>query len=253
MAGLHEGKVALVTGASSGIGRQACLTFAQEGARVVAVDIAREGLEETVAHIRDAAGEAIYVQADVTRDADVKAAVQAAVDRFGSLDCAFNNAGVGGVVAPIAEYAEAEFERILRVNVKGVWLCMKHEIAQMLKQGGGAIVNAASALANIGTAAMPAYVASKHAVLGLTRVAALDYVSQGIRINAVSPGPTLTAMLQESLDLAPEVEEHIVGTVPLGRLGTPQEQANVVVWLCSDKASFIVGQQIIADGGYVAH
>ena len=251
MAGLVAGKVALVTGGAAGIGRAACLEFAREGARVVAVDQSVAGLEETVELVRQLGGEATLVEADVTDARQMEAAVATAVANYGALDCAFNNAGVGGALAPTGSYDEAEFERVLRVNVKGVWLSMKAEIAQMIKQGGGAIVNTSSALANIATAGMPAYVASKHAVLGLTRTAALDHIDQHIRINAVSPGPTTTNMLQESFDLAPGVEAAITATVPLGRLGEAAEQANAVVWLCSDKASFVVGQQIIVDGAYV--
>jgi NAD(P)-dependent dehydrogenase (short-subunit alcohol dehydrogenase family) len=251
MAGLVEGKIALVTGAAAGIGRAACLEFAREGARVVAVDLAGDGLAQTLELVRELGGEAIEFKADVTDGQQMEAAVAAGVQQFGALDCAFNNAGIGGALAPTAAYDEAEFDRILRVNVKGVWLSMKAEINQMIKQGGGSIVNTSSALANIATAGMPAYVASKHAVLGLTRTAALDHIDDKVRINAVSPGPTVTNMLQESFDLAPGVEEAITTTVPLGRLGEAQEQASTVVWLCSDKASFVVGQQIIVDGGYV--
>ncbi|GIX49235.1 MAG: short chain dehydrogenase [Candidatus Tectimicrobiota bacterium] len=253
MAGCLAGKVVLVTGAASGIGRATALACAREGARVVVADTAAAGGEETVARIRQAGGEARFVRADVTRAAEVEALVAEAVAAYGRLDCAHNNAGIEGPLAPTAEYPEEAWDRVLAVNLKGVWLCMKYEIAQMLRQGGGAIVNTASLAGLVGARRLAAYVASKHGVVGLTRAAALEYAKAGIRVNAVCPGIIRTAMVQRMfLERNPQAEERLAASEPMGRLGTPEEVAEAVVWLCSDAASFVTGHALSVDGGLAA-
>ncbi len=252
MADLLKEKVALVTGGGSGIGRASALAFAREGARVVVADVAVEGGEETVGLIKKAGGEALFVRADVTQSAEVEAMVQRAVSAYGRLDCAFNNAGIEGTPAPTAECSEENWERVLAVNLKGVWLCMKHEIPRMLRQGGGAIVNTASVAGLVGFQNMPAYVASKHGVAGLTKTAALEYARQGIRVNAVCPGVIRTPMIERFMGKGGQTEEELSALEPVGRLGAPQEVAEAVVWLCSDAASFVTGHTLVVDGGLVA-
>ena len=242
------GKVALVTGGSSGIGRASALAFARRGARVVvAADRDVAGGEETVRLIADAGGEASFVQADVSQAAAVEALIAAAVATYGRLDYAHNNAGVGqGGAALTAELGEATWDRVLGINLKGVWLCMKYEILQMLRQGGGAIVNTASATGLVAQEGMPAYVASKHGVVGLTRAAALEYGKLGIRVNAVCPGYVRTPMSARRLA---QSEAEISARHALGRIGTPEEVAEAVVWLCSDAAAFVTGLAMTVDGG----
>ena len=252
MAGRLDGKVALITGAAAGIGRAAVLAFCREGARVLLADVAAEGGEETLDLARAAGGEASFMRADVTQDAQVAALVEAAVARYGRLDCAFNNAGIGGIEAPTHEYPEAMFRRVIDVNLIGVWLCMKYEIAQMLRQGGGSIVNTSSVLGLGGWAAVSAYVASKHGVIGLTRTGAVEYSARGIRVNAVCPGWVHTAMSERELT-TPGLGEWILSQHPIGRAGSPEEIAETAVWLCSDAASFVTGAALAADGGYTAH
>jgi NAD(P)-dependent dehydrogenase (short-subunit alcohol dehydrogenase family) len=241
-------KVALVTGAGSGIGRATAITFAGRGARVAVAGIAPKSGGETVAAITRAGGEAFFVSADVASGADVEAMVRAVVECYGQLDFAVNNAGVGSPGGLTHEYTEAVFDRILAVNLKGVWLCMKHELDQMLKQGSGAIVNMASAVGLVGFPEDTAYAASKHGVVGLTRAAALEYASQGIRVNCVCPGPIRTPMYATD----PDVEARRADTVPLGRFGDPEEVAEAIVWLCSDAASYVHGSALVLDGGFVA-
>jgi len=253
MAGRLEGKVALVTGAGSGIGRATALACAREGAKVVAADIAVEGGEETVAHIKRAGGEAIFVATDVTQANAVQALIAAAVAAYGRLDCAHNNAGIEGVWATTADYPEDDWDRVMAVNLKGVWLCMKYEIPQMLQQGGGAIVNTASLAGLVGAKRLAAYVASKHGVVGLTKTAALEYAKAGIRVNAVCPGVIHTAMVERMFfQRRSQVVERLAASEPLGRLGTPEEVAEAVVWLCSDAASFVTGHALSVDGGLYA-
>lgn len=249
MAGLVEGKVALVTGGGSGIGRQACLVFAREGAKVVVSDVAVEGGEETVKLIKQAGGEATFIKADVSQEAEVEALVAKTAETYGRLDCAYNNAGIAGRTARVADDTEENWDRILAINLKGVWLCLKYEIPQMLKQGGGAIVNTASGAGLIGVRRTGAYVASKHGVVGLTKTAALEYAKSNIRVNAVCPGPIDTPMLRGASD---RVIDAMAAAQPNGRLGQPQEIAEAVVWLCSDAASFVTGHPMPVDGGYVA-
>ena len=249
MAGLVAGKVALVTGGGSGIGRQACLVFCREGAQVVVSDVTVEGGEETLSLIKQAGGEAVFIKADVAQAAEVEALVAKTVEAYGRLDCAYNNAGIAGRTARVAEDTEENWERIFSINLKGVWLCLKYEIAHMLKQGGGAIVNTASGAGLIGVRRTGAYVASKHGVVGLTKTAALEYAKANIRVNAVCPGPIDTPMLRGASE---RVIDAMAAAQPNGRLGQPQEIAEAVVWLCSDAASFVTGHPMPVDGGYVA-
>lgn len=253
MAGLVAGKVALVTGAGSGIGRATALAFYREGAKVVVSDVAVEGGEETVRLIKQAGGEAIFMKADVSKEAEVEALVNKAMQTYGRLDCAHNNAGVPGPNKMTVDITEDRWDKVIAVNLKGVWLCMKYEIAQMLKQGGGAIVNTSSDAGLVGVRRGAAYVASKHGVIGLTKTAALEYAKSGIRVNAVCPGPIDTPMLRgpggERVD---RFIDRMVAAQPGGRLGKPEEIAEAAVWLCSDAASFVTGHALPVDGGYMA-
>jgi NAD(P)-dependent dehydrogenase (short-subunit alcohol dehydrogenase family) len=252
MAGSLEGKVALVTGAGSGIGRAAALAFAREGAKVVVADVVAEGGKETVRLIEQAGGTALFVEGDVSVSASVEVMVQAAVEQYGGLDCAFNNAGIEGAQAPTADATEDNWDRVLSINLKGVWLCMKHEIAHMVAHGGGAIVNAASVAGLVGFPGIPAYCASKGGVIQLTKTAALEYATQGIRVNATCPGVIRTPMIDRFLGGSAEAEAEFVALEPVERMGTPEEVAEAVVWLCSDAASFVTGHAMPVDGGLVA-
>jgi NAD(P)-dependent dehydrogenase (short-subunit alcohol dehydrogenase family) len=246
-----EGKTVLVTGAGSGIGRATALAFAGEGARLILGDVNEPDGRATVALAQERGGEAEFVRADVSRSADCAAMVERAMRRFGRLDVAFNNAGINLAVAPIAEVEESEWQRILAINLSGVFLCMKHEIAAMKRGGGGAIVNTASVGGLIGTAGVTAYCATKHGVIGLTKSAALDHIKDGIRINAVCPGGTRTAMLAEWFK-HPEVERAALAGTPIGRMADPAEIARTVLFLASEEASFMVGHALVADGGLTA-
>ena len=254
MAGTLDGKTALVTGGGSGIGRAASLAYAKDGARVVVADVNVEGGEETVQLIKEAGGEAILVHADVSKPEDTQAMVAQAVETFGSLDCAFNNAGIGGGRDRLltADYLEEDWDRVISINLKGVWLCMKAEIPQMLKQGGGAIVNTASIAGLVGLTGTVAYVAAKHGVTGLTKAAAMEYAKSGIRVNAVCPGYIHTPLVQGIFDRIEGYEERVAARHPIGRLGEPEEIAQAVVWLSSDAASFVTGHNMPVDGGYMA-
>ena len=250
--GLVEGKVALVTGAGSGIGRGSAMAFAQEGARVVVADIVVEGGQETVKMIKDAGGDAAFVKCDVSKAADVEAAVKFAVDTYGKLDCAHNHAGIEGPMSSTADYTEADWDRVIGINLKGVWLCMKSEIPEMLKVGGGAIVNTASIAGLVGFQGLPAYSASKWGVNGITKAAALEYAQAGIRVNSVCPGVIQTAMVDRLVSAQPEMEAGLLAGTPMGRLGQPDDIAQAVVWLCSDRASFVTGHNMAVDGGFVS-
>ncbi|MCH7841851.1 MAG: SDR family oxidoreductase [Chloroflexi bacterium] len=249
-----DGKTALVTGGGSGIGRATSLAYAQEGARVVVADVNVEGGEETVQLIKEAGGEAILVHADVAKPEDTQAMVAQAVEAFGSLDCAFNNAGISGGTDRrlTADYLEEDWDRVVGINLKGVWLCMKAEIPQMLKQGGGAIVNTASVAGLVAITGTVAYIAAKHGVTGLTKAAALEYAKSGIRVNAVCPGYIQTPMVQGIFVENEGFEERVASRHPIGRLGEPSEIAAAVIWLSSDAASFVTGHNMPVDGGYVA-
>ena len=251
MAGPLEGKVALVTGAASGIGRTSALAFGREGAKVVVSDVVAEGGHQTVAEIRAGGGQAVFVCADVSVAEDAAALVRAAVDAYGRLDCAHNNAGISGAGGgPTHECPEGVWARVLAVNLTGVWLCMKHEIAQMLAQGGGAIVNTASVYGLGGSVdgGACAYVASKHGVVGPTKIAVVEYAQRGIRVNAVCPGVIRTAMTAAGL-AKPETLARWIAAEPMGWVGNPEEVAEAVVWLCLDQASFVTGAALPVDGG----
>jgi NAD(P)-dependent dehydrogenase (short-subunit alcohol dehydrogenase family) len=250
---LLAGKNALVTGAASGIGRAAAAAFAREGARVIVADLAEEGGEQTARAIREAGGEARFVRCDVSRAADVEGLVAAAVKAFGRLDCAFNNAGIAGSQRKTADYEEREFDQIIAVNLKSVWLCMRAEIRQFLSQKGpGAIVNTASAAGLVGSHSMPAYTAAKHGVVGLTKCAALEYARSGIRINDVCPGVVDTPLVAGMVAGRPKLATRLDEVEPVGRKARPGEIAEAVVWLCSDAASFVTGCSMSVDGGLTA-
>ena len=253
MSGIVAGKVAVVTGGGSGIGRAACEIFAREGASVVVADINVAGGEETAQLVTKAGGKAIFVRCDVSQAADAEAIVKAAVVNFGGLHCAFNNAGVEGEYAKLADATEENFMLNYKVNILGVWLCMKYQIRQMLAQGsGGAIVNTASDAGLIGVKNLGQYSAAKHAVIGLTKSAALDYATKKIRVNAVCPGPIRTPMLMRVFEESPKIGEAMISAQPVKRLGEPSEIADAAVYLCSDHASYITGHALPVDGGYMA-
>lgn len=246
------GKVALVTGGGSGIGQATALMFAREGAKVVVADTNSEGGQETVDKIKKAGGESMFVRTDVSKAADTEIMVNKTIEAYGQLNCAFNNAGIEGGEGSIVEYSEDVWDRVFDINLKGVWLCMKYEIPEMLKQGRGAIVNTASIMGLIGGAGNPAYVASKHGVVGLTKVGALRYAKEGIRVNAVCPGVISTPMVERVFARNPGAEAWFLEREPMGRFGAPEEIAETVIWLCSEAASFITGHTMTVDGGYVA-
>ena len=251
------GKVALVTGGGNGIGRATSVAFARHGAKVAVVDRDAAGAEATAGIIRQNGGEAAAVTADVTKSDDVKAYVKAAIDKFGRIDCFFNNAGIEGKVSTIAEYDEAVFDQVINVNVKGVFLGLRHVLPEMIRQGSGAVVNTASVAGLVGTPGMPAYVASKHAVIGLTKVAAGEVARQGIRVNCVCPGPVDTRMIHDLEEqLAPgnpaSVGERYRTAIPTGRYTTADEVANLVLFLCSDLSANTTGGQFVVDGGRTA-
>ena len=249
---IFENKVALVTGGSYGIGRATAVAFAERGARVVIADWIEDPEQETLRLIKGAGTECLFVSCDVSRPEAVQALVKKTVDTFGSIDYAFNNAGIEGMMAPTHECTEANWDKTIDVNLKGVWQCMRHQIPYMLKQGKGAIVNCASIAGLSGFAGLPAYVASKHGVIGLTKTAALEYARLGIRVNAVCPGVIHTAMIDRVTGRDKEVEKKYIAMEPIGRMGLPNEVAEAVVWLCSDAASFVTGHALAVDGGFTA-
>ncbi len=242
-------KVAFVTGAANGIGRATALAFAREGAAVVVADISEQGNQETAHMIEELGGRAITVRCDVTRSEDVKAALDKAIEVFGHLDVAFNNAGSEQAITATADLTEEEWDRIVSINLRSVFLCMKYEIPLMLKQGGGAIVNTSSGAGVKGFKGQAAYVAAKHGVVGLTKDAALDYASSNIRINAVCPGIVDTEMMDRFTGGTAEGRDRVIAQEPIGRMGTPDEIAAAVLWLCSDAATFVIGHAMVVDGG----
>jgi NAD(P)-dependent dehydrogenase (short-subunit alcohol dehydrogenase family) len=247
--GSYAGKVAFVTGAGTGIGRATALAFAREGAGVVVADVSEQGNRETARMIEAAGGRALAVACDVRRAEDVKAALDKAVETFGRLDVAFNNAGVEQPIMPAADLTEEEWDRIVDIDLRGVFLCMKHEIPLMLEQGGGAIVNTSSGAGVKGFAGQAAYCAAKYGIVGLTKAAALDYALQNIRVNAVCPGIIETPMMDRFSGGTPEGRERVISQEPVGRMGKPEEIAAAALWLCSDAASFTTGHAMVVDGG----
>jgi len=243
------GKVAFVTGAGGGIGRATALAFAREGAYVVVADISEQNLRETARLIEGLSGRALAVRCDVTRVEDVKSALERTIETFGRLDVAFNNAGSEQPITATADLTEEEWDRIVGINLRGVFLCMKYEIPLLLKQGGGAIVNTSSGAGVKGFKGQAAYAAAKHGVIGLTKSAALDYAQSNIRINAVCPGIIATPMMQRFTGGTPEGEQRVIAQEPVGRMGMPEEIAAAVVWLCSEPAAFIIGHAMVIDGG----
>lgn len=254
MPGSLQGKSALITGGGGGIGRATALAFAREGARVAVADSMAENARQTVALVNQAGGQAMSLGGDVTDSAQVQAMIAAVVSAYGRLDCAFNNAGIAGFQVDAAgkrthEWSDESFDRMVAVNLRGVFLCMKHELAQMLAQGSGAIVNTGSIAGLIGLPTSSAYVAAKHGVLGLTKTAAIEYARDNIRVNAVCPGYIETKMTEDTMRRR---GEQILGMVPFRRMGTPEEIAEMVLWLCTDRASYVSGACYNVDGGYMA-
>ncbi len=252
MTGIMEGKVVIITGAASGIGRATAQIFAREGARIIIADVNEKGGEETLGMINKLGHQGMFVKTDMTVETDVKILIDRAINAHGRLDAAFNNAGIEGFQAASADMPTGEFDKIISVNLKGVYLCMKYEIQAMLKTGGGAIVNTASVAGLVGFPGLGAYVASKHGVVGLTKTAALEYAKAGIRVNCVCPGVIDTPMVQRLGGSDPALLAAITASEPVGRLGKPSEIGEAAVWLCSDHASFVTGHSMVVDGGLVA-
>jgi A-factor type gamma-butyrolactone 1'-reductase (1S-forming) len=247
-------KVVIVTGATSGIGRVSALAFAGEGARVVLAARRAEQGQQLVEEIKAAGGEASFIQTDVARADDVMKMVSHTIETYGRLDCAFNNAGIGGdVMLPTAEHSEENWDQVMSINLKGVWLCMKYQIPEMLRQGGGSILNNSSiyGLAASTVGHVP-YAVSKHGIIGLTRTAAFEYAAQAIRVNAICPGYTHTELVDNALEALPGLFDKIVADVPMRRIAATEEIVRAVLWLCSDEASFVTGQALAADGGWLA-
>lgn len=250
--GRIDGKVSIVTGAGSGMGKAAALIFAQEGSKVVVSDINAETGKATVAEIKAVGGEAIFVRADVSQAADCEQLVAKTVEAFGQLDIAFNNAGVNQTPTPLAEITEEEWDRLVDIHLKGIFLCMKYEIPEMLKAGGGAIVNTSSVGGLTAVPGWAAYQGAKHGIIGISKVAALDYATQNIRVNALCPGATKTEIMRKWIEGMPEIEEHLIRVTPMGRMSNPSEPARAALFLVSPEASFITGIALPVDGGYTA-
>jgi NAD(P)-dependent dehydrogenase (short-subunit alcohol dehydrogenase family) len=244
-----KGRVSLITGAAFGIGRTSALAFAREGAKIVIADVNESGGEETAQLVRKAGGEAMFIRTDVSCITEVEAMIAAVIQKYGRLDYAHNNAGIEGSALLTGDYDEEEWDRVIAVNQKGIWLCMKYEIRQMLEQKGGAIVNTSSGAGIKGFPYHAAYSASKHAIIGLTRTAALEYAKKGIRINTVCPGFIRVGLTEQAIAGNASLESKFKTHIPMGRFGEGDEVAEAVVWLCSDAASFVTGQTLAIDGG----
>ncbi len=258
MAGQFSGKVALVTGAASGIGEATARAFAAEGASVMVADVQDEMGQAVVADIAAAGGSAAYIHCDVRSEDDIRAMIEACVQTFGRLDCAYNNAGIGAMHAALAEETTESWDDVVATNLRGVWLCMKHEIHRMLEQGGGMIVNCASILGLVAQEGMASYVAAKHGVIGLTKTAALDYARQNIRVNAVCPGGILSggaklARAAMTPEQQQQMDDAVLAQQKIGRWGEPEEIAQAVLWLCSPGASLMLGHAMVVDGASTAH
>lgn len=251
MTEMLDGKVALITGAGGGIGRASALRFAHDGARLVLTDRDGDALDASARAVREIHGEVSTIVADITVKDEVRRIVAQATDVYGRLDCAFNNAGVVGYLHPLVDYDDDDYDQVMAVNVRGLWLCLQEEIPAMLSSSGGAIVNASSGLGIVGCPQMPAYIASKHAVMGLTQAAALENAQQGIRVNAVLPGVVDTDMPARLTATAPEVMDIFRSSSPMGRLARPEEIAEAAAWLCSDRSSFVNGHGLAVDGGFL--
>lgn len=247
-----QDKVVFITGASAGIGKETAIEFGQSGAQVVIADVNLDGGQGTAHLIKESGGKAHFIKCDVSIAGDVQVAIDQTISMFGKIDFAFNNAGVEGVSSKTADCTEKNWDSVLSINLKGIWLCMKHEIAQMTKQGHGAIVNCASIAGLVGFSGSAAYVASKHGVIGLTKTAALDYAKQNIRVNAVCPGIIQTDMIERFVNGNEQIRKAFADSEPVGRIGQPSEIAQTVLWLCSDSSSFVTGHAMAVDGGWVA-
>ena len=247
-----KNKVVIITGAASGIGAASALAFAREGASVVVADVQISRGEELVSRIHAEDGRAIFVKCDVSLESDVKNMVNKTIDKFGHLDCAFNNAGVEGESGDTTMCSNENWDKVMNINLKGVWLCMKYQIPEMLKKGGGAIVNCSSVAGVVGFSGIPAYTASKHGVIGLTQAAALEFASKNIRINAICPGVIQTPMIERFTHGEAQATKSLMDGEPVGRMGLPTEIAAAALWLCSETSSFVTGHPLVVDGGWVA-
>ncbi len=245
-------KVAFVTGGSTGIGRATALAFAESGATVIVADVNDDAGTQTVRMIEKIGGSSVFIKCNVADPADVKAAIDKTVSLYGRLDFAFNNAGIEGTSASTVDCSEENWQKVIDINLKGVWLCMKYQIPQMIKQGGGSIVNCASIAGVVGFMGSPAYVASKHGIVGLTKTAALEFVKSNVRINAVCPGVIQTPMIDRFIEGNAEAQGLLTAGEPIGRVGQPNEIASAVLWLCTEGAAFVVGHPMVIDGGWVA-